>query len=93
MPLSVALRSEGRPVTAGPPAWQGLRTWLQVIVLLLLLVIPPFFGLGREVYAASALLWFSQSAGALAQSTGTISGRTTNPTTGSVVESIRVGSA
>ena len=35
-----------------------LRTWLQVVGLLLLLVIPPFFGLGREVYAASALLWF-----------------------------------
>ena len=39
---------------------------------------------------ASALLWFSQSVGALAQSTGTISGRTTNPTTGSVVERARI---
>lgn len=47
-----------RRAAAGTLRRDRLRTWLQVVGLLLLLVIPPFFDLGREVYAASALLWF-----------------------------------
>lgn len=33
------------------------RTLALAVGYLLLLAIPPFFGLGREVYAACALLW------------------------------------
>jgi len=34
------------------------RGWAGVILFFLLLAIPPFAGLAREVYAACALLWF-----------------------------------
>ncbi|HEX2189175.1 MAG TPA: hypothetical protein VHG51_09780 [Longimicrobiaceae bacterium] len=47
-----------RRAAAGDLRRSRARSGLLVVLWLALLVVPPIFGWGREVYAAAALLWF-----------------------------------